>query len=383
MIIWPYIFISYLGLFVFGLCDNIRGPLFPEIMKDFGVSDSVGSLMFALSSVSGFVSSHLTRQLLRRYDRLTVLRLGACVVVVAMIGMSLMQNFVLFLICSFFFGLSLGMISLIPNILVPLGSSAERKQQFLSGLHAMYGISSLLSPLLAAAVQWGLGNWRWTFVIAACAPLGLLLYSFHSSHHNLHKKSEVTAADRKQHRKTHFKPLLFLAIMLSFAVAGEVLMSTRLALYVRRVLNYDMESSSFFVTGFFVFMLLGRLVFALVKLPLSIRFQLMMSLIGSITLILAGIHLNPFCLIFVGWTVAPFYPLTVAWISSKFPQDLDSAISFLMMTGSVMLVGMHLLVGKVTDQFGIGQALYLGPVFFFISLILVSTYQMFFENKNS
>ncbi len=379
--IWPYIFISYLSLFVFGLCDNVRGPLFPEIMKDFGVSDSIGSLMYALSSISGFISSYLVRHLLRRYNRLSVLQGGAVALIISMLGMSLSPNFKVFLACSFVFGLSLGIIGLIPNILVPLGASSEKKQQLLAGLHAMYGVASFLSPLLAAGIQWLTGTWRWTFVVAGIAPLGLFLYSLHSSHGDLHQKSEITAEFRKLNRKMNLKPQVFMALMLSFCVAAEILISSRLALYMRRVWNLDMEHASLYVTYFFMSMLFGRLLFAFVKFPLSVRRQLSWSLVGSVCCLLAGIHLHPIFISLVGFTVAPFYPLSIAWISTKFPQDLDSAVSYMMTIDSVMLVVMHLLVGQVTDHFGIGKALYLAPIFFLLSFILVNAFEAIFERN--
>ena len=62
-IIWPLILISFASLFVFGISDNIRGPLFPEILKEFNISDSMGSLMFALSSLSENVSIQLYNNL--------------------------------------------------------------------------------------------------------------------------------------------------------------------------------------------------------------------------------------------------------------------------------------------------------------------------------
>ncbi|HEX7675658.1 MAG TPA: MFS transporter [Bdellovibrio sp.] len=381
--IWPYILISYLSLFVFGLCDNVRGPLFPEIMKTFAVSDSVGSMMYALSSISGFISSYMARHLLRRYDRRTVLQGGAVALIISMIGMAAAPMFGLFLAFSFCFGLSLGIVGLIPNILVPLGASDKRKQQLLAGLHAMYGVASLCSPLLAAAVQLATGNWRWTFVIATVAPISLILYSIHDSHRDLHKKSEVTAETHKHNRKMNLKPQLFLALMVSFCVAAEIMVSSRLALYTRRELNYDMEKSSLYVSYFFVCMLIGRSMFALVKFPTSIRNQLSISAIASAIFIMLGTHIHPIFLALVGFTVAPFYPMSISWISSKFPHDLDTAVSYMMTTDSVMLVVMHLAVGKITDVSGIKNALYLGPFFLIVSLILVNTFETLFEKKHS
>ncbi|QDK37138.1 sugar MFS transporter [Bdellovibrio sp. NC01] len=379
--IWPYIFISYLSLFVFGLCDNVRGPLFPEIMKDFAVNDSMGSWMYALSSISGFISSYLCRYLLRRYNRRAVLQGGAIALILAMIGLACAPYFWFFLICSFIFGLSLGIVGLVPNVLVPLGSSSERKQQLVAGLHAMYGVASLMSPLLAAGIEYLTGSWRWTFVVATIAPLSLIFYSLHSSHRGIHKRSEHTAETHKLNRKKNLKPQLFLALMVSFCVAAEIMISSRLALYMRRAQGYDMEASSLYVTYFFVCMLIGRSMFAIVKFPTSIRNQLSVSTVLSAIFIFLGIHVHPLFLAAVGFTVAPFYPMSITWISSKFPHDLDTAVSYMMTTDSVMLVVMHLLVGKVTDEAGIGNALYLGPLFLLLSFILVNTFEAIFEKK--
>lgn len=379
--IWPYIFISYFSLFVFGLCDNVRGPLFPEIMRTFGVNDSIGSWMYALSSISGFISSYLARHLLRRFDRLKVLQGGAITLVISMLGLSLAHHFVVFLMFSFLFGLSLGIIGLIPNVLVPLGASSHKKQQLLAGLHAMYGVASFISPLLAAGMQWLTGSWRWTFVVASLAPISLLIYSVHSSHRDLHKKTEITPESRKINRQMNLKPQMFLALMLSFCVAAEIMISSRLALYMRRVWQYDMESSSLYVTYFFISLLLGRFLFALFKLPTSIRNQLSGSLILSALCILLGIHSHPIFLALVGFTVAPFYPLSIAWISGKFPDDLDTAVSYMMTTDSVMLVLMHLSVGKATDYFGIEKALYLGPLLLLVSFVLVNSFDAFFSKR--
>ncbi|MBO9668799.1 MAG: MFS transporter [Bdellovibrio sp.] len=377
--IWPYIILSYFSLFVFGLSDNVRGPLFPEIMKEFAVNDSMGSWMFALSSISGFLSSYMARHLLRRFDRLTVLRGGALALIVSLIGLATAPVFYVFLFFSLTFGMSLGIVGLIPNVLVPLGSSAERKQQLLSGLHSMYGVASFLSPLIAAGVEVVTGSWRWTFAIVAIAPLGLFLYTLHGSHGNLHKKSEVPAETHKLNKARNFKPQIFLAFMVSFCVCAEIMVSSRLALFMRRTMNYDMERASLYVTYFFICMLVGRLLFTLIKLPTSIRNQLTGAVVLSAACTLAGIYVSPMFMPLVGFTVAPFYPLAISWISTKFPHDLDTAVSYMMATDSMMLVAMHLLVGHITDTSGIATAMLLGPACCFISFMFINSYEFFFE----
>ncbi len=282
--------------------------------------------MFALSNISGLISSQGCRYLLRRHERLSIMRVAALGLTFSMWGLAFSSVFPLFLFFSFTFGLCLGVLGLVPNILVPLGSSPHRKQRMLSGLHTMYGLASFMAPLLAACMDYLTGSWRWTFAVGSLAPLVLFAYTFHHSHHSLHSKASVSEEQHKANKK-NFKPQLFLAFMLSLAVAAEIMISSRLALYMQRTLNFDMEASSLYVTYFFVCMMLGRFLFAVVHFKKSPQFLLSISLIGTAVFTLAGVFIHPFFLAGTGFTIAPFYPLSISWISAEFPQDLDSAIS--------------------------------------------------------
>ncbi len=382
-VIWPLILISYASLFVFGISDNIRGPLFPEILKEFNISDAMGSLMFAISSISSFISSFFARSLLRRFDRKLILRWASIGLTLTLLGLAYAQNFYIFLFFSVLFGLNSGILGLIPNVLVPLGSTPEKKQQLLSGLHAMYGVASLLAPLVVASVSFLTGNWRYAFAVTALAPFSLFLYSLHKSHLSLHAKPVRDREQQKLNKSKNLRPQMFLALMVSFCVAAEIMISSRLALLMRRVWNYDLEMSSLFVTGFFVCMLLGRLLFTGYKFNKPLLLQLSSCLILTASLVCMGLYIHPYFLIASGFTVGPFYPLAISFISSEFPDDLDTAVSYMIATDSMMLAIMHVLVGKLTDLYGIHHALFSGVVFLILSFILVNCYQFCFKRKTS
>lgn len=378
-IIWPLILLSYACLFVFGLSDNIRGPLFPEILKEFNLSDSTGSLMFSVSSLSGFLASYFARNLLRRFDRRTILQYACLSFFLTMNAMALAPHFYIFLFFSVLFGLSSGIIGLIPNVLVPLGSTQESKQQLLSGLHAMYGVASLLAPMLVASISLMNLSWRYTFAFASLSPLFLFFYSLHESHRPHHEKPLAQTDEVKKNRKRNFRPQIFLALMVSFSVAAEIMISSRLALYMRRVWNYDLETSSLYVTYFFIFLLMGRLLFAGLKFKKTIFFQLSICLILTAVNLALGLFYHPLFLAIAGFFIAPFYPLSISLISSEFPDDLDTAISYMMATDSIMLALMHLFIGKLSDTFGIHQAMYAGAGFLGLSLVLVNSYRFIFK----
>lgn len=379
--VWPFIILSYFSLFIFGLTDNLRGPLFPEILKTFEVSDSFGSWMFAISSISGVISSYFTRHLLRRFDRMSVLQGGCLAMILALIGLAWAPHFYVFLGFCMLLGLSLGIIGLIPNVLVPLGAPSSLKQRLLAGLHAMYGLASFCAPLVVAQVGGMTGNWRYVFVVAILGPLSLLLYSIHSSHANLHKKPQPRLEEHKHKARKFLGPQVFLALMVSFDVAGEIMISSRLALYMRREWNFDLQQSSLYVTYFFIAMLVGRSLFAFVHFKQSVRTLLSASIILTIVTGFAGLYLHPIFLALTGFTIAPFYPLSISFISGEFPGELDDAVSYMMATDSLMLVLMHLSVGSLTDLFGIHQAMLVGMGFFAISFLFVNSYHRIFKKQ--
>ncbi len=381
-IIWPLILISYFSLFVFGLTDNIRGPLFLDILNDFKVTDSQGSWMFALGSISGLFASRLARFLLYRLTRKLILQGASLLMTLSLIGLALSPNFFIFLIFSFLFGISSGIIGLIPNILVPLGSPENKKQQLLSGLHAMYGISSLIAPLIVAGMDIFFHNWRIIFGAVAIVPFLLFIYSFHGSHHAHHIKPLKLEKSLSRLKLIHSKPQLYLAFMLSFAVAAEVMMSSRLALFMRRVWNYDLEQSSLYVTYFFIALLISRLLFTAWKLKSSLITQLSLCLITTALMISLGLMIDPFFLVLAGFCISPFFPLTISLLSNEFPEDLDSAVSMIMTIDSFMLAFMHLFIGKVTDLYGINMAFYYSLVFLFLSLIMAQGFPFLFKKKS-
>jgi len=380
-VIWGYIVLAYLSLFSLGISDNIRGPLFPEILKSFSVNDTQGAFFYATSSFCGFLASFLVRQLLKKYSRVRNLQFALLLMAIGLVCMGSVTEFSSLLIFSGVFGASLGITGVVQNLLVSVGSLPARRQQMLSGLHASYGVASLLAPLVVAGVSAWLGSWRYVFYVVATIPALLLIGSFFwkdpepSSQVSLKTK---LAPPEPQTRKDHLGQI-FLALSMGFYVLVEIMVSSRLPLYVRRELGMSLEESSYYLTGFFVFMLLGRLLFAVYQFRFPLRSMLSSFLILSALSIALGIYGHPFFLALSGLFMAPFYPLAVVYISGYYEKHMDSAISYCMAIQSFFLVGMHWIVGYLTDQHGITFALWVGPIGLLVSFLLLNSFERLFK----
>lgn len=370
--IWSFILISYLSMFTFGITDNIRGPLFDLIQKTFHVSDSSASFIFAISSLSGFLMSFISMKLFRTKSKKILLLISAMVMMLSILGMSVGNSFTLFLFFTTAFGVSSCLIGLIPNILIPMSSKKEMTQKLLSGLHAMYGVSSLIAPMFVSLMMYWFNNWRIVYAVASLFPLILLVAIVNNKDPRLAKVENISKEEHLQRSKKNKKKQIFLALTLSFCVIAEVLISSRIALYMTRVESRDLYQSSFYLSAFFVALLSGRTLFAFFTPKFSITLQMQFILFVSFLATIGGVLIHPGFFVLTGLTVAPFYPLMMTYLSEEFPLDLDNAVSYVLAIDSLMLAGMHVFVGFVTDIWGLKNAMLCSSTFFIISLALLS-----------
>ena len=242
----------------------------------------------------------------------------------------------------------------------------------LSGLHGIYGLSSLLAPLVASTAPIYFGPWRAAFFIASGLAFIFGLVSLITKSDPKYKVHSVEESHLQTSKSTFYELLAFGGIF-AFYVVAEILVSSRLALYMRTNFAMDLKQSSEYVTYFFIFLLAGRMLFALKAFKYSLKAQLNTSLCVSILFLVLGLALHPFFLVLLGFSMAPFYPLSITYISeqtgaAKKRQFITFALSF----QSVCVISMHMGVGYLTDQFGLFYAFGVGIISLVLALVCVN-----------
>lgn len=376
---WPLVLAAFFSLFSMGYADNVRGPLFHEILNFFSISDGQGAWFFAASSFMSFVGSLLAGVLLKYFHRIFILQIGLLNMTISLWGMGWAPQFWAMIFCAILFGTSIGLLSVIQNSLVTVGTpQVQKRRQLLSGLHAIYGVASLFSPLVVAIIYEKSFSWRSNFWIAGALCLLPFLYTFKGERPSPFLKREASSIKGSASHENGFsKKYVILGLSLGGYVLTELMVSTRLSLYLNREYDFSPSQASLYVTFFFVALLLGRLFFVFKDFSSSLKNILSTSLILTFFLLLFGIYVDPKFFIFSGFTMAPFYPLFVAYLSQVFETRFDTSLSTAMALQSVSVVGMHLGVGYLTDRMGLQNALLIGPLFLIGSLAL-----LFYFEKN-
>lgn len=365
------LFFAFLSLFILGLADNIRGPLFPEILTQFNLSNTLGSWSFATTSAAAFLGSLVSTTYLRRFTISSLLLLSVFLMGVGLFLMGQASSFSFLLLGSFILGLSIGFMGVSQNLLVSENVDESIRSRALSGLHGMYGLASFFAPLMAAQATGYFGSWRGAFWVAALISITFFVIQFVFKAQPEFVKPKHVFHNEGQARASKFA-LIMIGGMFAFYVVAEILISTRLALYMRTYFNMNLEQSSQYVTLFFLFLLIGRVAFAFLKLPFSLKFQLNGSLILSIVLLALGLKLHPMFLTLVGLTMAPYYPLCVSYISDISKNMSRLFIAFAMSMQSLAVVSMHVGVGYLTDQMGLAFAFGVGFLALGISLVCLN-----------
>ncbi len=367
----PYLVFSYISLFILGLCDNVRGPVFPELLNYFKLNDFNGSLFFAVSSGMGIFGSIGVRKLLQHYHDYMCLAVSTVFLFLGMFIISISNTYLVLMIGSLFVGTSIGMLGVVQNLMVLTSVSADKISKAQSGLHSMYGLASLFSPLLVNICLGFFQNWRSVFLLTSitCLLFGVcVVWKRKEFTRSVHKKSDevkifVPGAETK-------KSIIF-GFMIATYVLAEILVSTRITLYLTRVYEFEIEHANYYTSAFFVLLLAGRVVFTFWHAPWTRKQLLIASLVGSLLCLSLGLLGHPLFLVLTGLTMSVFYPISMASLSIIFKRYVQTATSWAIALSSVCVITMHASVGYMTQRFGIATAFWLGPAVLVVCLVLL------------
>jgi fucose permease len=363
-----YILLAYSALFILGIIDNSRGPIYPELLNLFSITKTQGSLIFSLASLSGFFISVFSQRWLKLFGVFKATQIALVLDVFACIVMGTVSaghfGYYQFLTAAIILGLSMGIKGITLNLMINYASPVKKRRQIFSGLHAMYGVASLGAPLIFGFLFKFNIDWRNYFVFLALIPFCVLLYSFKSA-----KKIQV---DNKSYISGPWslKSTLLSAIFV-FYVASEILISSRLVIYLNEIQNFSMDDASYSLSGFFFFLLLGRTLIALKSINLRSIVMLKCSLVFSLVFTVIGLKWYPPLLVLNGLSMSLFFPTGMDWLSQISHKQADHIISKVMISIGGGLVLMHYGFGLMSDILGLAYSIWIVPIMLILSLSLL------------
>lgn len=370
------ILLSYISLFCLGFLDNHRGPFYQQIMMDLGLNDTQISSFFTVTSIVAFVASYQMPWLLKKWRPMWVFRGSLVFFGLGFILISLSRTWSFLLLASSVFGAAFGVLTVVQNLMIYVGSQEKNRSRLYSGLHSMYAFAALLAPLsinFFLNLGWG---WRGTFRWISLVPFVTVIFSFFKNVNLSTQGQKYMKQESQEERQVKKKSRSewwwahYVAFIFSLYISSEIVVASRMVVLAERTLGLSLSEANRYLTFFFVALLLGRLILTAVPVKRALVMILIVELLGSGLFVTLGLFDRMEWLIVSGFFMSAVFPLSLEYISRYFPSTADYVISITMAFGSLTVVLAHFLVGYFTDIWGIQQALYLAPVFLTLSLFL-------------
>ncbi len=363
----PYIICGYASLFALGLLDNARGPYYADVAHDLALPDSKASFIFVMASFMAFVMGLAANSFIQKFNLLNLIRVGHLTMAAGYLALARMHDFITLILATTLFGVGFGLINVGQNILIFEGAPIEHRRKFISGLHSVYALASILGPLVISVFLANGMNWRQGFAWFAVIPLLTFFLTFTAKN-----QASVTAQGSSRLKDENSWRKTLAGASLGFYVLAEILLSSRLVVYLRREEGMAPELAAQILAIFFILVLAGRILFTFIDLRQFKSRQIMLVCLSfSIVTNGLGLVFSPYWLVFCGLCMAPMFGVGVTYISELSPKNPSRGIANALSLNAIMIVMMHFSVGYVTQVYGIRTAMLSGPAFLLISWIIL------------
>jgi MFS family permease len=362
-----YLFAGFASLFAAAFMDNARGPVLPVLCKQLDIPYETAGLFLMLGNASAVLATFLLGRLLPLIgDRKAAILVSWLAVLPGLLA-PFVHDKTSLLSLGILLGASVSLVGSLSSILTVRGSPLQSRGRFMSIQQVMYGIGSLIAPLLFSALTHAERPWWWLFTGSSvvCLLLGFAyIKSLPIEKIEAPVKTEIKSASSLN--LASWGVILLCAMY----VAGEVLASMWMTSLLVGSQGFLPADAAQYQMGFFLLMGITRfLCFLFVK----ARWEsavLVSCLIGGAFFAILGQQGYSWALPLMG-ILGPFFPLSMSRISLQFPGTWKQMMIHVYVGIQMILGMMHLSVGWVADTFGIAKAFLLSPVFLLLALLLL------------
>ena len=367
----PIIYLAFISL---GLPDSLLGSAWPTLYPELGVPvSSMGAISMIISGgtiLSSLGSDRLTRKL--GTGKVTVI--SVALTAAALFGFSFSRSFWMLCIWAVPYGLGAGSIDAALNNYVAL----HYESRHMSWLHCMWGVGTVISPvLMSTALSRGMG-WNGGYRMVACIQIVITAILFFSLPL---WKGRPSSGDAEE---SSTKPL---SLQQVFAIPGakeimlcffcycalETTAGSWASSYLTLTKGVPADTAAAFAGLFYTGITAGRALCGFITFKLNdtqmIRLGQSVLLVGVAALLLPGPQaLSLAGLVLIGLGCAPIYPSIIHSTPDHFGADKSQAVIGIQMASAyVGSLAMPPLFGVLANAFTPG----LFPVYLLVLLVLM------------
>ncbi|KAL2870037.1 putative MFS transporter [Aspergillus lucknowensis] len=348
------------GILCAGFNDSSLGVLIPYIQPWFHIGLLEVSYIYLVNFTGGFAASFANIHICSYLGTGGTLVFGSIVQCAGYVLMIWAPSYPAFILGFLFTGFGIALQDAQANSFTVTVRNSHR---WLGVLHAIYGVGTILGPLVANTVASHTPRWQSYYLVTLAAGvvnIALVAWTFR---HGLFKPNNASAKDTagRELRETLTHPAIWFLTGFFFLYVGtEINLGAWLVQFLVEVRHGDPEKVGYVASMFWSGFTLGRIGLAevthrfgerrmvFVYIALALAFQLMFWLIPNIIA-------NAVSVCLLGFFIGPFYPVGLYVLTSVMPPELHlGAIGFTASFGSIGNAAFPFLTGAIASRAGVG-----------------------------
>lgn len=369
-----------LTFFVISFLTNIIGPLSPEFIKDFKLSDLLAGLLPFAFFIAYGVMSIPSSMLVQRYNEKVIMVAAFVVAFIGSVILALWPNYLTAVLSLFLIGCGMAMLQVVINPLLRT-AGGEENYAFTSVLaQLIFGAASFISPLVYSYMVTNINTtneglfhllrshipstmpWISLYWLFAVICLFMFLTILISRFPKVELKSDEKSGPLKTHLLLLKKPVVIAYFIALFCYVGtEQGVSYWMSQFLFEYHHFDPQTTGAHAVAYFWGLMTagGILGLLLLKLMDSRKLLIIFTIAALIFLTLglfgnANISLYSFSI--VGFFMSVMYPVIFSLALSSVSEDHGSFAGILV-TGIIGGAVVQLLIGGLGNLFGLKAAM--------------------------
>ncbi|MFZ4663055.1 MAG: MFS transporter [Caldilineaceae bacterium] len=365
---------GFFSFFTFGFVDNIKGPVLPNLLQDLNFSDSQGGGILFGAYLGFVIATLLAGPLSDLLGNRLILLAAALFIAVGSIGMGSTATYPLLFASMLVIGLGMGAIEVGGNgLIVALHPLAHAR--FLNLLATFHGVGALLAPLYAAWLLRATESWRQVFLysLPLTVLFGLLFLV----------AAEPSVSQQERHRfdwptlrRTGFSPTMrWFYLAIGLYVATELGIANWIVVYLIRSKGLTQTTASYYLSGFFGCIMVGRLVGSVVVERIGYLRSIWSATVGALLCLLIALMAPPALAFFLplsGLFCSIIFPTLTAAVARLHPQNTGTILGLLFTAGGIGGALGPAIMGVASDALGIQWGFGLAALFCAGSIVALS-----------
>ncbi|MDF2878520.1 MAG: transporter, partial [Clostridia bacterium] len=253
--------VVFIGFFVFGISENIKGPAIPRMQTDFELSEKDVGLLLSLNALGYMLACSFTAWLSRKKGIKQITVLSFIVMTLSGVFIYFADSYQAFSLSYFMMYIGNGMLEIILAILAAR-IFINNTGMMMNLAHFFYGLSSIIAPICAAfLMQLSLGGrimgWRGMYLMMLTLCIIPILPALKGRFPDENEEKRQHASWKKFLRE----PVAWLTVgILSFGTMAELAVGGWLVNYIEKVLDWEPTAASGMLSLFFIVFTASRLI---------------------------------------------------------------------------------------------------------------------------